>query len=91
MAHYEHQTDDHGHVGAHKNDHVQKLNAHPHTAHSVGYHVHSPLHTHSMNHEFEGVHVGHPPRDKAPEHHPPKGLMEHGAVNHGKDAQTIFG
>jgi hypothetical protein len=84
-------TDDEGHVGQHQNDVVMLHNAHPHQSHSVGYHTESPRHTRHENHMFESVHITHHKRDKAPEHHPPKGLMVHGAVDHARDTETVFG
>ena len=91
-AHYheKHSPDDEGHVGAHQNDTVMLHNSHPHQQHSVGYHIESPRHTKTMNHEFEGVHITHHARDKAGEHHPPKGLMEHGATPHGVDTEEAY-
>jgi hypothetical protein len=67
---------DDGMTGQHTNDRVMLRNAHPHQAHSVGY---DNEHGSQTNHGIQGFSVIHPKRDKAPEHHPPKGLMDHTA------------
>ena len=83
-------SDDHEMMGSHTNDRVMLHNAHPHTQHSVGYHVESPRHEHGQNHGFESMHIVHHKRDKNPEHHPPLGLYDPGAVDHKKFSQSVF-
>jgi hypothetical protein len=78
---------DDGMVGHHSNDHVNVMNAHPHQEHSAGYHTDGEIGTHYATHGFIGVNIIHGKRDKAPEHHPPKGLAEHGAIQAG---QRVF-
>jgi hypothetical protein len=82
-------TGDDGMVGAHSNDRVMLHNAHPHQEHSVGYTAEDGVGTSYETHGFAGVHITHGKRDKGPEHHPPKGLMEHGAQQSSK--QQVFG
>jgi hypothetical protein len=73
---------DDGLIGQHRNDKVTLHNAHPHQEHSKGHDAHHPTH---LNHGFAGFHIAHGRRDKGSEHHPPKGLMEHNAVQHRGD------
>jgi len=71
---------DEGMVGQHRNDRVKMLNAHPHQEHSVGYH--DSHGTQYSTHGIDAVHFIHGKREKGAEHHPPKGLMEHNAIDH---------
>jgi len=90
--HYGPSTDDEGHVGQHQNDVVALRNAHPHQSHTVNYvDDGGPRKDSYMTHGFQAVHITHHKRDKGAEHHPPKGLMVHGAVDHERDTQTIYG
>lgn len=82
-------TGDDGMVGNHGHDRVTLHNAHPHQEHSKGYTSQDGIGTAYESHGFEGIHITHGKRDKAPEHHPPKGLMEHRALQSGK--QQVFG
>lgn len=86
----DHVADDDGMMGSHTNDKVMLGNAHPHTQHSVGYHVESPRHQPYENHGIEATHVVHHKRDKNAEHHPPKGLYDPGVVDHEKFTQSVF-
>lgn len=87
--------DDQGMTGAHEHDEIVHGNSHPHQQHSVGYvgksvgegvdprHVGPRIKASGYeNHGIEGFHVVHPLRDKAPEHHPPKGRV----VTHSEEA-----
>jgi hypothetical protein len=85
-----HSADDEGMMGSFVNNKVTLHNAHPHTEHSVGYHVTSPRHEHGLNHGIQSMHIVHHKRDKNPEHHPPKGLYDQGAVDHGNFTQSVF-
>jgi hypothetical protein len=76
---------DDGMTGQHTNDKVMLQNAHPHQAHSVGY---DNEHDSQMNHGIAGFTVSHPKRDKAPEHHPPKGLRDPGVHTGRGDMQA---
>lgn len=79
---------DDGMVGAHRNDRVILRNSHPHQQHSKGHDAHHDSH---LNHGIQGFYIAHSRRDKGPEHHPPKGLMEHNAVNNRHDMQSVLG
>ena len=73
---------DKGHTGSWTSDVVVHHNAHPHQAHSND--GEKDMYT---NHGFIAHHVVHDSRDKAPEHHPPKGMFDAKAVQQGS---TVF-
>jgi hypothetical protein len=79
---------DDGMVGQHRNDRIMLRNSHPHQSHSVGYEAQHETHE---NHGLEGFSVVHGRRDKGPEHHPPKGLVEHKARQNRADMQSVMG
>lgn len=61
---------DQGMKGSHTHDIVVLNNAHPHQQHSKGY-----GHPDGSIAGIDHTHLTHDRRDKAPEHHPPKGMV----------------